>query len=73
MILLKIQLFRERLSENVYARIPIVIVGGFEFTVFQFERMAREIMDVCLRVLKESNKSEFDSYSVRNQGHPTRI
>ena len=66
MILLKIQLFRERLSENVYARIPIVIVGGFEFTVFQFERMAREIMDVCLRVLKESNKSEFDSYSVRN-------
>ena len=23
-------------------------------------------MDVCLRVLKESNKSSFDSYSVRN-------
>ena len=23
-------------------------------------------MDVCLRVLKESNKSRFDSYSVRN-------
>ena len=23
-------------------------------------------MDICLRVLKESNKSGFDSYSVRN-------
>ena len=28
--------------------------------------MAREAMDVCLRVLKESNKSRFDRYSVRN-------
>ena len=27
--------------------------------------MTREAMDVCLRVLKESNKSRFDSYSVR--------
>ena len=24
-------------------------------------------MDICLRVLKESNKSRFDSYSVRNK------
>ena len=24
-------------------------------------------MDVCLRVLKESNKSRFDSYSVKNK------
>ena len=23
-------------------------------------------MDICLRVLKESNKSKFESYSVRN-------
>ena len=53
MIPLKIQPFRERLSENVHATIQILIVGGFEFTVFQFERMARETMDVCLRVLKE--------------------
>ena len=30
------------------------------------ERMAGEAMGVCLRVLKESNKSRFDSYSVRN-------
>ena len=28
--------------------------------------MAREGMDICLRVLKESNKSRFESYSVRN-------
>ena len=28
--------------------------------------MTREAMAVCLRVLKESNKSRFDSYSVRN-------
>ena len=28
--------------------------------------MAREAMDICLRVLKESNTSRFDSYSVRN-------
>ena len=28
--------------------------------------MAREAADVCLRVLKESNKRSFDSYSVRD-------
>ena len=28
--------------------------------------MKREATDVCLRVLKESNKSSFDSFSVRN-------
>ena len=33
----------------------------------KFQRMAWETMDVCLRVLKESNKSRFDSYSVRNK------
>ena len=32
----------------------------------KFERMAREAMGICLLVLKESNKSRFDSYSVRN-------
>ena len=63
-----IQLFRERLSEKVHATIPKGIVGGFEFTVLskKFERMAQEAMDICLRVLKESNKSRFDSYSFRN-------
>ena len=33
----------------------------------KFERMAQEAMDICLRVLKESNKSRFDSYSVKNK------
>ena len=32
----------------------------------KFERMTGEAVDVCLRVLKESNKSRFYSYSVRN-------
>ena len=68
----KIQLFRERLSEKVHATILKGIVGGFEFTITYcssktFERMTREAMNVCLRVLKESNKSRFDSYSVRNR------
>ena len=27
--------------------------------------MAREAIDVCLRVLKKSNKSRFDGYSVK--------
>ena len=32
----------------------------------KFERMAGEAMDICLRVLRESNKSRFNSYSARN-------
>ena len=32
----------------------------------KFERMPQQAMDVCLRVLKESNKSRFDSYNIRN-------
>ena len=32
----------------------------------KFQTMAREAMGVCLQVLKESNKSRFDSYSVMN-------
>ena len=27
-------------------------------------------MDICLRVLKESNKSRLDSYSVRERSYP---
>ena len=62
------QLFRERLSQKVHATITKGIVGGFEFAVLQkkFERMTQEAVDVCLRVLKESNKTNFYSYSVRN-------
>ena len=53
-----IQLFRERLSEKVHATIPDGIVGGFEFSVLQrnLKELAREAMEVCFRVLKESNK-----------------
>ena len=45
--------FEESFSDKVHARTPKGIVGGFEFTVFskKIERMAREAMDVCLRVL----------------------
>ena len=55
--------------EKVHATIPKGIVSGFEFTVVQRnlkELMAREAMDACLRVLKESSKSRFDGYCVRN-------
>ena len=53
-------------SRKVHETIPKGVVGGFEFTVVklkEFERIAREAMDICLRVLKKSNKSRFDDYS----------
>ena len=64
-----IQLFRERLSEKVHATIPKGIVGGFGFTVLQrnLKELARKAMEMCLRVLTESNKSRFDSYSRQEQ------
>ena len=49
----------------MHATIAIGIVGGFELT--KFERIAQEAMDICLLVLKESNKSRFDSHSVRKK------
>ena len=60
--------FRERFSEKAHATIPKGIVDGFKVhcSSKNFERMARQAIDLCLRVLKESNKSRFDSYSVRN-------
>ena len=33
------------------------------FSSKKFERIVREATDICLRVLKESNKSRFDSFS----------
>ena len=65
-------------KNNMYTAIAKKIVGksardnperycGFEITVYRsFERMAREAMDLCLRVLKRSRKSRFSSYIVRN-------
>ena len=43
--------------------------GWFSVHCFskKFQRMAREAMQICLPVLKETNKSRFDSYSVRNK------
>ena len=68
-----IQLFRERLSEKVHATIPKGVVGGFGFTVLQrkLKELARKAMKMCLRVLTESNKSRFDSYSVSIISHIT--
>ena len=39
------------------------IVDGLKFTVL---KMARKATEVCLQVLKESNKNRFHSFSVRN-------
>ena len=63
-----IQLFRERLSEKVHATIPKGIVGGLEFSVLQrnLKELARKAMEMCFLVLKEGNKSRFDSYRRRN-------
>ena len=57
-----IQLFHETLSEKVHATIPKGIVGGFKFTVLKrnLKELARKAVEMCLRVLKESNKSRFD-------------
>ena len=43
--------------------------GGFEFTVPQrnLKELAQKAMKMCLRVLTESNKSRFDSYSRQEQ------
>ena len=53
----------------MHATIPKGIVGGFGFTVLQrnLKELARKAMKMCLRVLTESNKSRFDSYSRQEQ------
>lgn len=56
-ILMFMQLFLKRLSKKVHTIILKGIEVGFEFIVLQFERIALEAIDVCLQVLKESNKS----------------
>ena len=42
---------------------------GFEFSVLQrkLKELARKAMEMCFRVLKESNKCRFDSYSRQEQ------
>ena len=66
---LNIQLFWERLSEKVYATTLKGIVDSTAWPVLQWnlkECMTQETIDVSLWVLKESNKSIFNSYNVRN-------
>ena len=65
----EIQLFRERLSGKLHATVLKGIVGGFEFSFFQrnLKELVRKAMGMCLRVLKESNRSRFDSYSRQEQ------
>ena len=66
---LKLQLFREGLSEKVHATNPKGIVGGFEFTVLQrnLKELAGKAMKMCLQLLTESNKSRIESYSCQKQ------
>ena len=66
---LHIQLFRERLSEKVHATILKGIVGGFKFTVLyrNLKELVRKAVEMCLQVLKESNKRRFDRYSRQKQ------
>ena len=67
-VLSYIQLFREELSEKSARDNPERYCGWFlfHFCSKKSERRAREAMDVCLWVLKESNKSTFEGYCVRN-------
>ena len=53
----------------MHATILKGIVAGFEFSFFQrnLKKLARKAMEMCLRVLHESNKSRFDSYSRQEQ------
>ena len=66
---IRLQLFRERLSEKVHATTPKGIVGGFEFSVLQrsLKELARKAMEMCFLVLKASNKSRFGSYRRQEQ------
>ena len=51
------------------ATIPKDIVGGFKFTVLyrNLKELVGKAVEMCLRVLKESNKSRFDRYSRQKQ------
>ena len=67
-----IQQFRETISEKVHATIAKgIIVDGFwvHCSSEKFERMARETMEVRLRMINESNKSigSTASYSARDR------
>ena len=66
---LRIQLFWRKVVGKSASGNPDWYCGWFwiHCSSKRFERMTREATDVCLRVLKESEKSRFiDSYSFRN-------
>ena len=59
--------FTKRSSEKVHATILKGIVVVLSLLFFkEIAKMAREAMDLCLRLLQVSNKSKFDSYGVTN-------
>ena len=64
-----IQLFRERLSEEVHATNPKGIAGGFEFAVLERNLKEKHERPYGHRFAnaKESSKSRFSSYSVRDR------
>ena len=53
------------MSEKVHATFPKCIMGGFKFTVLSrnLKELGRKAVEMCVRVLEESNKSRFDRYS----------
>jgi len=60
------QLLREGLSEKVHATIPKGIVGGFSLFIKEICKNGTRDHGLTLQLLKASNKSKFDSYSVRS-------
>ena len=44
-----------------------MVLSSFFFFQRNLKELARKAMEMCLRVLKESNKSRFDSYSRQEQ------
>ena len=63
---------RKKCTRQTRKVLWVVLSSLFSVCVFQRnlkewqERPSAEAVDICLRVLKESSKSRFDSYSVRN-------
>ena len=61
--------FSRKVGEKSARDNPERHCGWFKFTVLQrnLKELARKTMKMCLRVLEESNKSRFDSYSRQEQ------
>ena len=63
---------RKKCTRQTRKVLWVVLSSLFSVCVFQRnlkewqERPSAEAVDICRRVLKESSKSRFDSYSVRN-------